>query len=263
MRIRFRSKRPKKRDIMPREELERRFPDVAPALIDTLLAVSPCTMTSPERLLALCDAIEHVCRHEIPGSIVECGVWRGGSMMAAARTLLQQGDSTRQLWLYDTYEGMSEPGDVDIDFAGHQAKQLLSEQSKQDPNSIWCRSQQEEVRTNLALCEYPPGNIRFVVGKVEDTIPQQIPEQISVLRLDTDWYESTMHELVHLYPRLSAGGVLIIDDYGHWQGCRRAVDEYFDANNIPIMLNRIDYTGRIAIKPPSPATAPLAVRRIA
>jgi hypothetical protein len=68
------------------------------------------------------------------------------------------------------------------------------------------------------------------------------------LRLDTDWYESTKHELVHQYPKLSVGGVLIIDDYGHWQGARQAVDEYFNDNRLPILLNRIDYTGRIAIK---------------
>lgn len=263
MRIRFRPKKQKKRELNPREELSRRFADAAPSMIDTLLAVSQFTMTSPERLLALCDAIEHVCRHEIPGSIVECGVWRGGSMMAAARTLIQQGDRTRQLWLYDTYDGMSEPNDADIDFTGSRADQLLSAQDKQDPNSIWCRSPLDEVRQNLASTDYPSEKVRFVAGKVEETIPAQIPEQISLLRLDTDWYESTMHELVHLYPRLCPGGVLIIDDYGHWQGCRRAVNEYFASNNIPIFLNRIDYTGRIAIKPANAETACSAVRRVA
>ena len=184
-------------------------------------------------------------------------------MMAAARSLLRQGECSRQLWLYDTYDGMSEPQDADIDFTGSRADHLLSAQDKQDPKSIWCRSPLDEVRKNLASTDYPPEQMRFVVGKVEETLPSQMPEQISLLRLDTDWYESTMHELVHLYPLLCPGGVLIIDDYGHWQGCRRAVDEYFSSNNIPIMLNRIDYTGRIAVKPAIPETARSAVRRVA
>ncbi len=88
----------------------------------------------------------------------------------------------------------------------------------------------------------------MIKGKVEETIPHDIPEKISILRLDTDWYESTYHELVHLYPRLVKGGVLIIDDYGHWQGARKAVDQYFQENNIPVLLNWIDYTGRVAVK---------------
>src|ERR1051325_10354963 len=86
-------------------------------------------------------------------------------------------------------------------------------------------------------------------GTVEETIPAQAPERIALLRLDTDWYESTRHELVHLYPRLVPGGVLIIDDYGHWEGARKAVDEYIAQNNLRLFLNRIDYAGRLAIKP--------------
>jgi hypothetical protein len=96
--------------------------------------------------------------------------------------------------------------------------------------------------------EYDQTRIHFIQGKVEDTIPEQAPETIALLRLDTDWHESTWHELEHLFPRLSPRGVLIIDDYGHWQGCRRATDEYFARENLPILLNRIDYTGRIAVK---------------
>ena len=91
--------------------------------------------------------------------------------------------------------------------------------------------------------------IHFVQGKVEDTIPRQVPARIAVLRLDTDWYESTRHEFVHLYPRLSQWGVAIIDDYGHWQGARRATDEFIATLPHPLYLQRIDYTGRLAIKP--------------
>ena len=82
---------------------------------------------------------------------------------------------------------------------------------------------------------------------MEDTIPKKAPQMISLLRLDTDWYESTRHELIHLFPRIAPFGVIIIDDYGHWQGVREAVDEYIRENNIKILLNRVDYTGRIGV----------------
>ena len=107
---------------------------------------------------------------------------------------------------------------------------------------------EESVRATLLETGYPPERLHFVRGAVEETVPAAAPEQLALLRLDTDWYESTRHELVHLYPRLSDGGILIVDDYGHWEGCRRAVDEYFASDADPILLNRIDYTGRIAIK---------------
>ncbi len=95
---------------------------------------------------------------------------------------------------------------------------------------------------------YPAERVHVVRGRVEETLPEAAPEHIAVLRLDTDWYISTRHELQHLYPRLVDGGVLIIDDYGHWQGARRAVDEYFRDEAPPLLLNRIDYTGRVAVK---------------
>ncbi len=81
-----------------------------------------------------------------------------------------------------------------------------------------------------------------------DTIPKNVPEKISILRLDTDWYESTKHELNNLFPRLVSGGILIIDDYGHFQGSKKAVDEYFEENKISSFLFRIDYTGRLFVK---------------
>jgi O-methyltransferase len=88
----------------------------------------------------------------------------------------------------------------------------------------------------------------LVPGRVEETLAFDLPDQIALLRLDTDWYESTKVSLEQLYPRLVPGGVLIIDDYGHWQGCRKAVDDYFYKTDQKILLQRIDYTGRIGIK---------------
>ena len=168
--------------------------------------------------------------------------------MAAALTFLKNDDTSRELFLYDTFEGMTPPTEQDVDCFGGKADQLLKQQSKNDPKSVWCVSRIDEVRKHMATTAYPMQKVHLIEGKVEETIPQKIPDKIALLRLDTDWYESTRHELVHLYPRLVSGGVLIIDDYGHWQGCRRAVDEYFSENDIHVLLNRIDYTGRICIK---------------
>jgi hypothetical protein len=106
-----------------------------------------------------------------------------------------------------------------------------------------------EVRAMLMRTGYPAERMHFVPGLVEQTIPGRAPERIALLRLDTDYYESTKHELAHLYPRIGAGGVLIVDDYGHWCGSREAVDEYIAEHRLPLLLQRIDYTARLAIAP--------------
>jgi len=228
-----------------------RLPDSTQSQRETIAAVSDSTMTSPERILAFCDAVEYVSKHNIAGDIVECGVWKGGSTAAAARTLMNLNQTSRTLWLYDTYDGMSAPSESDIDLRGQCADELLANDqahSAESPESIWCRCALETVQQTMAQTGYPEENIRYVKGKVEDTLPEVSPDEISILRLDTDWYESTRCELEVLFPKLAVGGVLIIDDYGHWQGCRKAVDEYFSAHGIKMFLQRIDYTGRIGIK---------------
>ena len=169
-------------------------------------------------------------------------------MMAVARTLLEEGDTTRRLYLYDTYRGMSEPGEIDRDLHGVEARELMNRYPPDaDGNRHFCYAGLEEVRANLASTGYPQGNIEFVKGRVEETIPGVLPESIALLRLDTDWYFSTAHELKHLFPLIVEGGVLILDDYGHWQGARRAADEFFELQGWALLLNRIDYTGRIAV----------------
>ena len=223
-------------------------PDIDTAAAATIRMVQPYTMTSPERLYALIQAVRHVSAAAIPGDIVECGVWRGGSMMAAARTLIECGDTNRNLHLFDTFEGMSPPSARDVAIDGRSASDLLRTQDKGEPTSVWCYATLEDVRSAMSRVPYDSKRIHYVKGKVEDTLPGAAPERVAVLRLDTDWYESTRHELEHLYPRLSYGGVLIIDDYGHWAGCRQAVDEYFTSRKIHLLLNRVDYTGRSAIK---------------
>jgi O-methyltransferase len=219
---------------------------------EVIRAVERFTMTSPERIAAVCQATNYVVSNEIPGAIVECGVWRGGSTMAAAYTLLAGGDRDRDLYLYDTYAGMTEPTEADRDLGGRSASEIMSRLGGDGQGSAWCYASLEDVTANLTSTGYPRERMHFVVGPVETTIPDTVPDRIALLRLDTDWYESTRHELEHLAPRLSAGGVLILDDYGHWQGARRAVDEYLEATGLPILLNRIDYTGRIGVMPGLP-----------
>ncbi|NBA77194.1 macrocin O-methyltransferase [Emticicia sp. ODNR4P] len=217
-----------------------------PTFLKILKACQPYTMTSIERMYALYNAVTYIVKNNIAGSFVECGVWRGGSSMMIALTLKELGVSNRSLYLYDTYEGMSEPTADDVDFRGGQAKELMEQNVENKQNSVWCLADLNDVQNNMRSTGYPQDLVHFVKGKVEDTIPATMPEApIALLRLDTDWYESTAHELKYLYPLLIQKGVLVIDDYGHWEGCKRAVDEYFNGS---LLLNRIDYTGRIAIK---------------
>ncbi len=201
----------------------------------------PYTMTSLQRLFALNQAVNYLSKNNIEGDFVECGVWRGGSSMMSALSLLENKDTSRDLYLYDTFEGMSKPTEKDVSMVGDLAENTWQDRDK-------CEADLNDVQTNMKRTNYPFSKIHFVQGKVEETIPQTVPDKIALLRLDTDWYESTYHELVHLFPKLTKGGVLIIDDYGHWQGARKAVDQYFAEQKLPILLNRIDYTGRIAIK---------------
>jgi hypothetical protein len=215
-------------------------PDFESSDIEIIRAVEPYTMTSTERIHALVHAVRHVVRNRIAGDMVECGVWKGGSVMAMALTLLQLGERDRSLYLFDTFSGMTAPSDVDVDYQGQQARVIL--------DAVRCEASQQEVEKAVLSTGYDREKIHFVPGRVEETIPDQAPSSIALLRLDTDWYESTQHELQHLFPRLSRGGVIIIDDYGHWRGARQAVDEYIAQHQIPLFLHRIDYTGRIGVK---------------
>lgn len=229
----------------PKETFSQDIPETS---VETYKKVRPYTMTSAERIFSLCDAVRYIQEGKIEGNVVECGVWKGGSMMAVADTLLKTGGQERDLYLFDTFEGMAPPTENDVDIGGVSAEQLLEMSDKAQEDSVWCRAGLDTVKAAVSLIGYPTDKIHYVQGMVEQTIPQHAPEKIALLRLDTDWYESTKHEMEHLFPRLVKGGVIIIDDYGHWQGARKAVDEYLAKHNIRMFLNRIDYTGRIAVK---------------
>jgi hypothetical protein len=214
------------------------------AFVSLLRQVKPFTMTSAERLYALHKAVIYTIEKGLPGDFVECGVWKGGSSMMIALTLKQCGITDRALYLYDTFEGMSDPTENDVSVVGDKADALLQENDKSA--GIWAYSGLEEVKANMQKTGYPADRIHYVKGKVEETIPGVIPANIALLRLDTDWYESTRHELIHLYPLLATQGVMIIDDFGHWEGAKKAVVEYFEGQ--PLLLNRLDYTGRSMLK---------------
>jgi hypothetical protein len=170
-------------------------------------------------------------------------------MMLVARKLARLRDTERNLFLFDTFEGMSEPGAEDVSaLDATAADKLLEAADPKASNNVWCYSPLDEVKSNLNRTDYPRERIRFIKGKVEDTLPEPAVGNIALLRLDTDWYESTRHELETLYDKLVPGGILIVDDYGHWTGARKAVDEFFRVRNLSLFLHRIDYTGRMAIK---------------
>jgi O-methyltransferase len=218
-----------------------------PEPAETIRRVRRRTMTSYARLAALVDSVEYIAREEIPGGIVECGVWRGGSMMAAALTLLRHGRGDRDLYLFDTFEGMPEPTEHDVDspFDGYDLRRHLDRWQKAGGLHAVA---EESVREAMLSTGYPAERIHVVKGPVEDTLPGRAPAQVALLRLDTDWYQSTKHELETLYDRLSPGGVLILDDYGHYQGARQAAEEFFAQRGERPLLQRLDYTARLAVK---------------
>lgn len=210
--------------------------------------VKPYSMTTQERIYSLIQSIKYVVQNEIPGDIVECGVWKGGSVMAAALMLIKLGDINRELYLFDTFEGMTKPGKEDTTGSGTPALNKFNKLKITDKSSEWCNASLNEVKANVYTTGYDNSKIHFIKGMVEDSIPQNAPKTIALLRLDTDWYESTRHELTHLFPRLSNKGIIIIDDYGRWKGSKKATDEYFLQNKIGLFLHRIDSSGCIAVK---------------
>ena len=209
----------------------------------------PYTMTSIQRMYSLYCSVNYILARGIEGDFVECGVWRGGSSMLVAKMLVNRNINDRKIFLYDTFEGMSEPTHADVSINDNDAKVLMDQNVNNKETSVWCLADLNDVKRNLKSTAFPESNLVYIKGKVEDTLPANVPSgKIALLRLDTDWYESTKHELEVLFPMLAENGVLLIDDYGHWKGCRRAVDEYIEKNKLTVLMNRIDYTARMIIK---------------
>jgi O-methyltransferase len=205
----------------------------------------PFTMTNENRQWALLKAVDYLDSRGIPGDIVECGVWRGGNMMMVKASRVAS-PIRRRLFLYDTFAGMTEPTDYDIDSLGRQSRPIHRKR-KRDGHNSWAYASLDEVMENFRRLGLLDDDVIFTQGPVEETLRGDgLPDEIAILRLDTDWYESTKVELEVLYPRLVPGGVLIVDDYGSWLGAKKAVDEYFRER--PILLFAIDHGCRLAVK---------------
>jgi O-methyltransferase len=206
------------------------------------------SMASVERLRTTLLACTHVAAQGIQGSFVECGVWRGGNSLIAADVFSRRAPD-RHVYLFDTFAGMTAPTDADVDCAGAPASAEFTASQRESHNE-WCYASLDDVQSNFRQAGLLGPQVHFIQGDILQTlrVPANLPERIAVLRLDTDWYESTLLELEILYPRLAKGGVLIIDDYGHWGGARKAVDEYFADRERPF-FQFTDYTGRAGVKP--------------
>jgi len=224
------------------------LPDLTEDDLSIIQACKNYSATSPERMYGLINGVRYLVANQIPGDFVECGVWKGGSAMVMMKTLQQMGAADREIHLYDTFTGMTAPTEKDKSAFEADTQKAYDALKEKGGVCHWAYASLEEARKNIASTGYDQKKVHFIVGRVEDTLPAQAPERIAMLRLDTDFYESTKVEMIHLFPRLISGGVLILDDYGHWEGARAAVDEYVGENKIKLLLNRLDYSGRIAIK---------------
>lgn len=208
-------------------ETIRRRADVDRRTLDTVTSVRIYTRTTRAQVVALCEAVRYLTASGIPGDLAECGVWRGGSMLAAARTLIEAGDRSRELWLYDTFSGVWH----DAVWRGDAG----------DAVSL------PAVQRTIAKAGYPEAHLRYIVGPLMETIPNNVPGRIALLRMGNDRYEPARHALEHLVPRMAPGAVLIVDDYGQSRGVRRAVDEYLETTGTPLLLHRIDAAARIGV----------------
>lgn len=202
--------------------------------------VRPFTMTSKERIDELFESLELIRINEIEGDFVECGVWKGGNILGVMEYFDFFNIKDKKIWLYDTFRGMTTPTSVDIDLNGKKASDIL--------NKVLCLSPLEEVKKTLSYSKFDEQKIKIIEGDVCSTLNYEnnIPSKVCILRLDTDFYESTKKELEVLFPKLVKNGILIVDDYGHWQGSKLSVDEYFNKSTLEI--KKIDYTGIKIIK---------------
>lgn len=207
------------------------------------------SMASVPRLVNTLKACKYVVKNNIPGDFVECGVWRGGNGIVAKKTFETLG-SDKKVWMFDTFEGMTKPTNEDVNARTNIKAEEKYKETLKETHSDWCYASIADVKRNCMESGIDISSVEFIQGDVCKTLMdlKNLPKTIAVLRLDTDWYESTKAELQTLYPKLEKNGVLIIDDYGHWKGSRKAVDEYFATQDYEPLFNVTDRAGRSAIK---------------
>lgn len=216
--------------------------------LDIVKSISNYSMSTPANHWAIIQSIKHISKNNIDGDFVECGVWKGGNIILF-KLILDLLKLNKNIYAFDTFEGMPEPGEKDFDLKNIDAKKTFDKYKNKDIK--WCYSTLDEVKSNIKSfnANYIE-TYNFVKGKVEETLNDEknLPNKISLLRLDTDFFDSTKKELEVLFPKLVSGGVLIIDDYGHWKGAKKAVDQYFELDKNFLWLHRIDYASRLLIK---------------
>lgn len=208
---------------------------------------SKLTMTPIIRQYALLNLLDYIFRKNIKGDLVECGVWFGGNLIIFDQ-LKKKYNSKKKIYGYDTFSGMPKPTVKDKDM---QKKQFF--ETYKDLNKKYYSPKKFnllKVKKNLNLNKVNLKEIKLFKGRVEDTLvkKENLPNKISLLRLDTDWFESTNVSLNQLYPRLVKGGVLIIDDYGWNSGCKKATDNYFKKKGGEVSFFRIDHEAVFLIK---------------
>lgn len=198
------------------------------------------TMIGMQRLTSLQRCVETVLTEDVPGDLVECGVWRGGASILMRAVLSAYGDEKRSVWLCDSFEGVPPPDpahyEADKGINLHRAAGVLAVSEAQ-------------VRANFEHYGVLDDRVRFVPGWFKDTLQNAPIDRISVLRLDGDLYESTIQALDALYPRLSSDGYCIIDDYHAIDACRQAVADYRTAHGVTAEIEEIDGTGVLWRKP--------------
>jgi hypothetical protein len=191
------------------------------------------TMVGLKRLNNLQQCCEDVIRRGVPGDLIETGVWRGGSTILMRAILKAHGVTDRRVWVADSFEGLPHPDEQKYP------------QDKGDTHHTHeaLAVSLEQVKHNFERYGLLDEQVRFLKGWFKDTLPTAPIERLAVIRLDGDMYESTMDGLVNLYPKLSAGGYVIVDDYGYLPACRQAVHDYRDTHGIHDEIHRVDWTG--------------------
>jgi hypothetical protein len=200
-----------------------------------LRQVQPYSMMGYARLKGIHNGVQSVFARSIDGDLVECGTARGGCA-ALMRLTAKRCRDDRTLWVYDTFEGLPRPTDDNPDC------ELALTREKT------CLGEFDEVEALFKSLDVLDGR-HMIKGLFQDTLPETTPDRIALLHLDGDWYESTHVCLDHLYDKVSTGGVIQIDDYGHWAGARKALHEFFDERGIEVDLKYLDYSGRQFVKP--------------
>lgn len=215
---------------------------------DLIHLVKNYSMTPKIRIYNLLQALRHLKIKKIEGDYVECGVWKGGNILLFKKFLENEDTINRNIYAFDTFEGMTVPDKNDFEISTNNTAIKLLQKDKNKETNVWGICSLDQVKRNISKHTKDLKNINFVKGAVEKTLNENknIPEKISLLRLDTDWYQSTRKELEVLYEKVSSGGIIIIDDYGHWGGSRKAVDEFFSDKYV--WMHYVDYACRLIIK---------------